>query len=126
MNEINKVNPARKSNEQKKVLYNINMLYKSGDSIIKLFNDYSSVVFELIQKAAKGKGIKILTTKQKLQRLLIALAQFKVDNTSKSLLNKISGKLLILCIELKKLLKKYTLIQITTNVNRYYISELQK
>ena len=102
------------------------MLYKLGDSIIKLFNDYSSVVFELIHKAAKGKGIKTLTTKQKLQRLLIAFAQFKVGNTSKSLLNKISGKLLILCIELKKLLKKYTLIQISTNINGYYISELQK
>ena len=29
LNEINKGNPAKKSNEQKSALYNINMLYKS-------------------------------------------------------------------------------------------------
>ena len=36
-----------------------------------------------------GKGIKILTPKQKLQRLPIALAQVKAGNNSKSLLNEI-------------------------------------
>ena len=34
-----------------------------------------------------GKGLKILTPKQVLQRLPIALAQVKADNTSKNLLN---------------------------------------
>ena len=37
----------------------------------------------------KGKGIKILTPKQMLQRLPIALAQIQADNTSENLLNKI-------------------------------------
>ena len=37
----------------------------------------------------KGKGLKILTPKQMLQRLLIALAQVKAGNNSESLLNKI-------------------------------------
>ena len=34
-----------------------------------------------------GKGLQILTPKQVLQRLPIALAQVKADNTSKNLLN---------------------------------------
>ena len=37
----------------------------------------------------KGKGLKILTPKQMLQRLPIAIAQVKAGNTSKSLLNEI-------------------------------------
>ena len=36
-----------------------------------------------------GTGLKILTPEQKLQRLLIALAQVKVGNSSESLLNEI-------------------------------------
>ena len=35
------------------------------------------------------KGLKILTPKQLLQRLLIVLAQLKADNNSESLLNEI-------------------------------------
>ena len=37
----------------------------------------------------KGKGLKILTPKQMLQRLPIALAQVKVGNNSENLLNEI-------------------------------------
>ena len=37
----------------------------------------------------KGKGLKILTPKQMLQRLPIAIVQVKAGNTSKSLLNEI-------------------------------------
>ena len=37
----------------------------------------------------KGKGLKILTPKQRLQRLPIALAQVKAGNNSESLLNEI-------------------------------------
>ena len=40
-------------------------------------------------KATRGKGIKILTLKQILQRLLIALPDVKADKTSESLLNEI-------------------------------------
>ena len=40
-------------------------------------------------KKQKGTGLKILTLKQMLQRLLIALAQAKGSNNSESLLNKI-------------------------------------
>ena len=41
------------------------------------------------QNETKGKGLKILTLKQMLQRLPIALAQVKAGNNSESLLNEI-------------------------------------
>ena len=40
-------------------------------------------------RATKGTGLKILTPKQMLQRLPIALAQVKTGNISESLLNEI-------------------------------------
>ena len=40
-------------------------------------------------KASQGKGLKILTSKQMLQRLSIALPQVKVENTSVNLPNEI-------------------------------------
>ena len=52
-----------------------------------------------------GKGMKILSSKQILQRLPIVLAQVKADDTSDTLLNEII-KLLIHCLQQKKLLKK--------------------
>ena len=52
--------------------------------------------------------LKVLTPKQMLQRLLIALAQVKASNNSESLLNEIS-KLFILCISQSKSLKRYTI-----------------
>ena len=52
-------------------------------------NDYSSLVSEATFKANYGEGLNTLTTKQMLQRLPIALAQVKVGNTSKNLLNEI-------------------------------------
>ena len=54
----------------------------------------------------EGKGLKILTPNQMLKRLPIALAQIKAGNNSESL----SGKLFILCIDQKNLLKNYTTI----------------
>ena len=41
------------------------------------------------ENKTEGKGLKILTPKQMLQRLPIALAQVKAGNNSDSLLNKI-------------------------------------
>ena len=41
------------------------------------------------QNEAKGTGFKILTPKQMLQRLPIALAQIKAGNNSENLLNEI-------------------------------------
>ena len=47
------------------------------------------MTLEAKRKATEGKGLKILTPKQKLQRLSIPLAQIKEDNNSESLLNEI-------------------------------------
>ena len=50
---------------------------------------YSILVSEAKYKAKQGKGLKILRSKQILQRLSIALAQVKAGNTSENLLNEI-------------------------------------
>ena len=68
------------------------MLYKARNETIKFFNDYTSMVYEAKNKAKNkisGKGLKILTPKQLLQELPIALAQVKAGNNSESLLNEI-------------------------------------
>ena len=48
-------------------------------------------------KATHGEGLKILTPKQMLQRLPVALAQVKAVNTSENLLNKICQIIYSLC-----------------------------
>ena len=69
------------------------MLYKARNEAIKFYDDYSLIMSEAKIKAkqneAKGKGLKILTPKQMLQRLPIALAQVKAGNNSQKLLNEI-------------------------------------
>ena len=47
------------------------------------------MISEARYKATKGTGLKILTPKQMLQRLPIALAQVKAGNNSESLSNEI-------------------------------------
>ena len=49
----------------------------------------SDANYNVKQNETKGKGLKISTPKQMLQRLPIALAQVKVSNNSESLLNEI-------------------------------------
>ena len=65
------------------------MLYKTRNEAIKFYDDYSLMMSEAKNKATKGTGLKILTPKQMLQRLPIALAQVKAGNNSESLLNEI-------------------------------------
>ena len=67
------------------------MLYKARNEAIKFYDDYSSMMSEAKAKAkaTKGTGLKILTPKQMLQRLPIALAQVKAGNNSEKLLNEI-------------------------------------
>ena len=56
-------------------------------------------------KATKGKGLKILTSKQMLQRLPIVLAQVKAGNNSESLLNEIK-KIVYSLYQSKQITKK--------------------
>ena len=57
-----------------------------------------------MHRAKHDAELKILTSKQMLQRFSIVLAQVKAGNNSGNLLNKV--KLFILCINQKKLLKR--------------------
>ena len=61
--------------------------------IINLLNDNTKTRLEAIykqkQNETKGTGLTILTPKQMLQRLPIALAEAKAGNNSESLLNEI-------------------------------------
>ena len=56
------------------------MFYKARNEAIKFYYGYSSMMSEAKLKATKGTGLKILTPKQLLQRLPIALAQLNAGN----------------------------------------------
>ena len=64
------------------------------------------MVSETKNKTTEGRELTILTPKQMLQILPIALAQVNADNNSENILNEIR-KIVILCINQKKSLKKY-------------------
>ena len=93
LNEIVKGNPAHKSGKQLNTIKNVKNLYGTRQKIINLLNGNSKIRSEAIckskQNKTEGKGLKILTSKQMLQRLPIALAQVKAGNNSESLLNEI-------------------------------------
>ena len=57
------------------------------------------------QNEQEGTGLKVLTPKQMLQRLPIALAQVKAGNNSESLLNKIR-QIFYFLYQLKQITKK--------------------
>ena len=92
LGEIKKKGNAKiNQKKQKNALYNIEMLYKARSEAIKFYDDYCSVISKTNTKAkaTKATRLKILTPKQMLQRLPIALAQVKAGNNSESLLNEI-------------------------------------
>ena len=72
---------------------NVKNLYDSRQKVINLLNDNakfrSEAIYKSKQNETKRKGLKVLTPKQMLQRLPIALAQVKAGNNSESLLNEI-------------------------------------
>ena len=84
---------SKKSIQQKNTLYNIGMLYKARNGAIKFYDDYSLMTseakYKVMQDETMGKGLRILTPKQMLQRLAIALAEVKAGNNSENLLNEI-------------------------------------
>ena len=82
-------NKKQRLKEQKNTLYNIAMLCKARDEAIKFYDEYSLMISEAKTKANNGTGLEILTPKQMLQRLPIALAQVKAGNNSEILLNEI-------------------------------------
>ena len=86
------------------------MLYKARNEAIKFYDDYSSKISEAKtkSKATEGTGLKILTPKQMLQRLTIALAQVKAGNNSESLLHEIR-QIFYSLYQSKQITKKYSI-----------------
>ena len=84
---------VKKTPEQKKVINNLENFYKSGEEVINFFREYVEMLSDANcnakQDETKGKGLKILTPKQMIQRLPIALAQVKAGNNSENLLKEI-------------------------------------
>ena len=108
ISEITRRNPKNRNKDQSDTIENIRNLYNSRKKTVKLYNDHAKITSEAMCKTKQGKGLKILTPKHMLQSLTVALAQVKADNNSQSLLNEIK-QIVTLCINQKKLLKKYTI-----------------
>ena len=91
--QIKSGNPKQKSEMQLYTIRNIKNLYDSRQKNIDLFNNYSKIKSESIYRSkydeTEGRGLKILSPKQMLQRLPIANAQVKTGNNSWSLFNEI-------------------------------------
>ena len=68
---------------------NMKKLYESQENVIKLFDKCFWIVSETKYKAKYREVIEILTPKQMIQRLPIALTQVKAGNTSGNLLYEI-------------------------------------
>ena len=95
INYLKMIRKGMKNQEQEKTLANLNMLFNGRNDAINFIEGYGSMILEAKRKAAEylkeqeRTGLKILTPKQLLQRLLIALAQVKAGNNSDYLLNEI-------------------------------------
>ena len=76
--ELAKINKGKtKIRSAKSELENIQIPFTFQNNIIKLYDDYSSLVSKSKYKAKHGKELKIMTPKQMLQRLPIALTLLK-------------------------------------------------
>ena len=93
LGQITSGNPKHKREYQLDTTKNVQSLYDSRQKVIDLFNDNAKIRSEAIYKSKQnettGTGLKILTPRQILQRLPVALAQVKASNNSENLLNKI-------------------------------------
>ena len=83
----------KKTQEQKDLINNLENFYSSREKVINFFRDYvemlSDANYNAKQNETKVKRLKILTPKEMIQRLAIALAQVKAGNNSEDLLNEI-------------------------------------
>ena len=93
LNKLPNIKIDRKTLEQEKIINNLERFYVSRQEVINFFRDYTEMFsdanYRAKQNETKGTGLKILTPKQMLQRLPIALAQVKAANNSENLLNEI-------------------------------------
>ena len=100
---------------------NLNKFYNSREEGINFFRDYLEMLSDANYDAEQNKnetmgtGLNILTPKQTLQRLPIALAQLKDSNNSESLLKEIR----------QIIYSMYQSKQITKNVYNNIIKSIQ-
>ena len=84
---------VKKTTKQKVVINNITRFCLSREKVVNFFRDYvemlSDTNYNAKENETKGKGLKILTPTQMMQRLPIALAQVKAGNNPENLLNEI-------------------------------------
>ena len=109
LNKLNNIKIVNKTLKQKEVINNLQKFYNSREEVIKFFTDYveklSNANYNAKQNETIGKGLTILTPKQMLQRLPIALAQVKTGNNSENLLNKLR-QIIYSLYEAKEITKK--------------------
>ena len=93
LNKLTNMKIGRKTLEQEKIINNLEKFYYSRQEVINFFRDFTETLsdanYRAKQNETKGTGLKIVTAKQMLQRLPIALAQVKAGNNSENLLNEI-------------------------------------
>ena len=93
LNKLTNIKIGGKTLEQEKIINNLEKIYVSRQELVNFFRDYTEMFsdanYRAKQNETKGTGLKILTPKQMLQRLPIALAQVKAGNNSENLLNEI-------------------------------------
>ena len=89
MGEIKILQKRHLFKESREARKNIENLYPARKAAIDFFDEYISRASEARRHAKKGTGLKILTHKQMLQRLPMALTQIKAGNNSENLLNEI-------------------------------------
>ena len=111
LNKLTNIKIGRKTLEQEKIINNLERFYVSRQEVTNFFRDYTEVFSDANYRAKQNKtkvtGHKILTPKQMLQRLPIALAQVKAGNNSESLLNEIR-QIIYSLYQSKEITKKYT------------------
>ena len=102
LRKISNVKIGKKTDNQKKVITNLENVYISREEVINFFRDYGKMVLDAAYKSkqneTEGKGLEILTPKQMLQRLTIAVAL-------ESLLNEIR-QIIYFLYESKQITKK--------------------
>ena len=90
--QVKPKNPEKKQ-QQEDVLKNLHNLFEARERVLNTFDTkILPIKFEgtgFSDKVSDHSNLKILTPKQMVQRLPIALAQVKAGNTSENLLNKI-------------------------------------
>ena len=109
LNKLSNIKIGKKTIKQKETINNLEKFYNSREEVINFFRDYiemlSDANYDAKQNETEGKGLKILTPKQMLQRLPIALAEVKAGNNSESLLNEIR-QIVYSLYQLKQITKK--------------------